>query len=228
VFYKCPKTQVSSPDPSHIAALSKSSKRPKSQSLDCSQWLEDLWCCLMLHKISKETCLTMCHQWHGLQAEGRCRFFKWQDELGNGPTAPQQQSGPAAQQPAVPSPQGMNAHGNRMSNKAQGVPAAAAGGSGVFADEGELMKRRFGSSMKNLAASMSMGSNILVLMHDALVCHCPCLSLFRELLLVHAAPQHKRWCSAGCALTLAVDSELELNAVASGAFRCCYLLFAPV
>jgi len=130
---------VSSPDPSHIAALSKSSKRPKSQSLDCSQWLEDLWCCLMLHKISKETCLTMCHQWHGLQAEGRCRFFKWQDELGNGPTAPQQQSGPAAQQPAVPSPQGMNAHGNRMSNKAQGVPAAAAGGSGVFADEGELM-----------------------------------------------------------------------------------------
>ena len=90
------------------------------------------------------------------------------------------------------------------------------------------LKRRFGSSMKNLAASMSMGSNILVLMHDALVCHCPCLSLFRELLLVHAAPQHKRWCSAGCALTLAVDSELELNAVASGAFRCCYLLFAPV
>jgi len=152
-------------------------------------------CCLMLHKISKETCLTMCHQWHGLQAEGRCRFFKWQDELGNGPTAPQQQSGPAAQQPAVPSPQGGNAHGNWMSNKSQGLPAAAAGGSGVYADEGELMldiEAQVWQQHDTLAASMSIGSNILVLMHDALVCHCPCLSLFRELLLVHAAPQHKR------------------------------------
>jgi len=134
----------------------------------------------------------MCHQWHGLQAEGRCRFFKWQDELGNGPTAPQQQSGPAAQQPAVPSPQGGNPHGNWTSNKSQGVPAAAAGGSGVFADEGELMLDIVGQIWQQhdtIAVSTSIGSIILVLM--PWFCRCLCLSLFRELLRVHAAPQYK-------------------------------------
>ncbi|DBB09155.1 TPA: hypothetical protein ACH3X3_007760 [Trebouxia sp. C0006] len=65
------------------------------------------------------------------QAEGRCRFFKWQDELGNGPTALQQQPGPA-----VPSPQ--------RPNKSEGAPAAAAGGSGVFADEGDDFDDNFG------------------------------------------------------------------------------------
>ncbi|KAL0027375.1 hypothetical protein WJX79_006251 [Trebouxia sp. C0005] len=79
------------------------------------------------------------------QAEGRCRFFKWQDELGNGPTAPQQQPGPTARQPAVPSPQGGNPHGNWTSNKSQGVSAAAAGGSGVFADEGDDFDDNFGA-----------------------------------------------------------------------------------
>ncbi|KAL0025213.1 hypothetical protein WJX77_007617 [Trebouxia sp. C0004] len=73
------------------------------------------------------------------QAEGRCRFFKWQDELGNGPTAPQQQPGPA-----VLSPQGMGTHGKWMSNKSHGLPAAAAGGSGVFADEGDDFDDNFG------------------------------------------------------------------------------------
>ena len=104
----------------------------------------------------------MCHQWHDMQAEGRCRFFKWQDELDNGPgpTAPQQQSGPAARQPAVPSPQGGNPHGNWTSDKSQGAPAAAAGGSGVFADEGELMLDIEVQSWQQhdiIAAAMSTG-----------------------------------------------------------------------
>lgn len=67
-----------------------------------------------------------------LQAEGRCRFFKWQDQLDNNSAPPQQPPQPAAN---VPGPQG----GNRPANTPQGIPAAAAGGSGVFADEGKLL-----------------------------------------------------------------------------------------
>ncbi len=118
----------------------------------------------------------MCHQWHVLQAEGRCRFFKWQDELGNGPTAPQQQPEPAARQP--PSPQGGNPHGNRTSNTSQGVPAAAAGGSGVFADEGELMldiEAQIWQPHDTIGASTPIGSIILMLMPwFAIICASAC------------------------------------------------------
>ena len=161
--------------------MSNSCTNPKSQSLDCSYWLKDLYCCLVLHKTPKETCHSMWHQWHGLQAEGRCRFFKWQDELGNGPTALQQQPGPA-----VPSPQ--------RPNKSEGAPAAAAGGSGFFADEGELTLDTEGQIWQQhdtFAVSTSVGSIILMLRDDALLCQCLCVSLCSGLLLVHAAPQYQ-------------------------------------
>ncbi len=176
IFYKCPKTQVCFPDHSHIAALPNSSTNPTSQFLDCSYWLKHLYCCLVLHKIPRGTCHIMRHQWRALQAEGRCRFFKWQDELGNGPIAPQQQPGPAARQPS--SPQGGNPHGNWTSNTSQGVPAAAAGGSGVFADEGELMLDVEGQIWQphdTIAASTPIGSIILMLMPwFAIICALAC------------------------------------------------------
>ena len=68
-----------------------------------------------------------------LQAEGRCRFFKWQDQLDNNSAPPQQPH----HQPAT-HVQRLQA-GNRLANTPQGIPAAAAGGSGVFADEGKLL-----------------------------------------------------------------------------------------
>ena len=61
-----------------------------------------------------------------MQADGRCRFFKWQDELGSGQTPPQQRSQP--QTGSGP------AESYRPSHTPQGAPAAAIGGSGVFAD----------------------------------------------------------------------------------------------
>lgn len=68
---------------------------------------------------------------NSLQGEGKCRFFKWQDELDSNQQPLQQQS-----QPAVPvaGPPG----NDRPASTPQGIPTAAAGGSGVFADEGGL------------------------------------------------------------------------------------------
>ena len=57
------------------------------------------------------------------QAEGRCKFFKWQDELQNNPS----------QQPALKS--GSQAT-YQPASTAQAAPSSAAGGSGVFADGG--------------------------------------------------------------------------------------------
>ena len=74
---------------------------------------------VVMHSNIASNCQSM------IQAEGRCKFFKWQDELLNGQTP--------AQQPALMS--GSQAAHQSTSNL-QTAPSGVAGGSGVFADGG--------------------------------------------------------------------------------------------
>ena len=106
VFYKCPKNEVgTSMQMQHVDGHKKSDCVCKSHVIRC-------------------TAMTIL-----VQAEGRCKFFKWQDELLNAQTASQQQSGPVIHALAV---QGFA----KPANTSQPIPPAATGGSGVFADGG--------------------------------------------------------------------------------------------
>lgn len=58
------------------------------------------------------------------QADGRCKFFKWQDELLNSNVPPPQQPDSGSQA------------GNQPASNMQAAPSAVPGGSGVFADGG--------------------------------------------------------------------------------------------
>ena len=70
-----------------------------------------------MHPNTNSSCMT--------QAEGRCKFFKWQDELLNSQAPPQQPALGLGPQTAHP-----------PASNSQAAPSAVAGGSGVFADGG--------------------------------------------------------------------------------------------
>lgn len=108
VFYKCPKNEVSCGTLYITCSIDTTYKTRKQQF---TEWLYYcLWCMV-------SSCMT--------QAEGRCKFFKWQDELLASQAPPQQ--------PALGSgPQ--TAH--LPASNSQAAPSAVAGGSGVFADGG--------------------------------------------------------------------------------------------
>ncbi|KAL3133169.1 hypothetical protein ABBQ38_007062 [Trebouxia sp. C0009 RCD-2024] len=67
------------------------------------------------------------------QAEGRCKFFKWQDELLKSSALPPQQPGDSGSQA-----------GNPPASNMQAPPSAMPGGSGVFADGDDDLDENFG------------------------------------------------------------------------------------